>query len=263
MLAEPAAFSLLKQNGTSPVLLVCEHASRFVPDSYAGLGLSEPDLLRHIAWDIGAAAVTKLLSDELDAVAILANHSRLLIDLNRPLHSPTSIPEISESTVVPGNLGLTTTQRQSRAALYFEPFHRQLSTLLDARQAAEMPTIIVGVHSFTPVFNGRARPWHAGVLFRHSHVLGMSLVAALGGAEARIAANEPYQIEDLHDYAIPVHGEARGLDAVLVELRQDLIADAPGVAFGPSVWPRRCPRSHPTIPLGRNEPTWWLPTLRY
>ena len=227
----PAPARLHNAQGTSRYVLLCEHASRFIPESYRALGLGPEDLSRHIAWDIGAANVAMRLSDRLQAPLILAGYSRLLIDLNRPLHSRTSIPDISETTVIPGNLKLTEAERARRAAAYFEPFERAVRSLLDARKGAGTPTVVVGIHSFTPVYKGVARPWHAGILFRRSRAFGQALVVALGGAAAAVAENEPYQIDDESDYTVPVHGEARGLDAVLVELRQDLVAGDDGAAL--------------------------------
>jgi predicted N-formylglutamate amidohydrolase len=227
-IAQPPAVRVDNPQGSSRFVLLCEHASSFIPASYKGLGLSAADLKRHIAWDIGAAVVAGDLARRLDATLILAGYSRLLIDLNRPLGSATSIPEISESTVIPGNLSLTADERQHRAAAYFEPFQKGVAGVLDHRQRAGLPTTVIGIHSFTPVFKSVARPWHAGVLYRKSSAFGHALAEALGGAKANIAENEPYQIEDSGDYTVPVHGEARGLEAVLIEIRQDLIAEEAG-----------------------------------
>lgn len=231
----PPPVRVLNADGSSPYVLLCEHASRFIPDDEKGLGLPEADLSRHIAWDIGAAQVAEALSRRLDAPLVLAGYSRLLIDLNRPVGSATSIPDVSETTVIPGNLNLSAAERARRVALYFEPYQAAVRQLLDQRIAARKPTTIVGVHSFTPVFKGVARPWHAGILYRKAQRFGLALAEALGGADQAIAENEPYQIEDDSDYTVPVHGEARGLDAVLVEIRQDLIADEAGCA----VWASR------------------------
>ncbi|WP_374329823.1 N-formylglutamate amidohydrolase [Aestuariivirga sp.] len=226
----PPAVRVLNEAGASPYVLLCEHASRFMPRACKGLGLGAEDLERHIAWDIGAADVAGALSRLIDAPLVMAGYSRLLIDLNRPVDSPTSIPETSETTVIPGNAALAPDERARRIALYFDPFQSAVRRLLDARRAAERPATIIGVHSFTPVYKGVARPWHAGILYRRSRVFGHALAEALGGAAAHIAENEPYQIEDDSDYTVPVHGEARGLDAVLIELRQDLVATSEGAS---------------------------------
>jgi predicted N-formylglutamate amidohydrolase len=226
----PPAFRVVNETGASPYVLVCEHASRFIPKSYRGLGLSDADFSRHIAWDIGAENVALRVSQKLDASLILANYSRLLVDLNRPPGSETSIPHISEMTTIPGNTELTDAERQNRIERYFDPFQMQLSRLLDKRQKLRKPTIIIGIHSFTPVYKGFTRPWHAGILYRRSVVFGKAMVEALGGAQANVVGNQPYQIDDKSDYTVPVHGEARGLDSVLVEIRQDLISEDVGAA---------------------------------
>lgn len=225
----PPPVRVVNAQGTSPYVLLCEHASCFIPQRYEGLGLGEADLSRHIAWDIGAAQVAEALSEALDAPLVMAGYSRLLIDLNRPVGSASSIPEVSETTVIPGNLNLSDEERARRVALYFDPFQAAVRALLDARQHASAATTIIGVHSFTPVYKGVARPWHAGILYRKAHDFGQALAEALGGSAHAIAENEPYQIEDDSDYTVPAHGEARGLEAVLVEIRQDLITDGAGV----------------------------------
>ncbi|WP_284164999.1 N-formylglutamate amidohydrolase [Frigidibacter sp. SD6-1] len=230
MAEERAAVEIVNPAGIAPYVLLCEHASNWMPPDYDGLGLGCADLERHIAWDIGAASVARRLAAKLDAPLVLGGASRLLIDLNRPLSSPTSIPERSEATDIPGNLNLGEGERQRRAARWFHPFQEAVGALLDERQRARRPTRIVAIHSFTPVFLGVARPWRAGILYRHASAFASALVDALGGAAAGIAHNEPYRIEDGGDYTVPVHGEARGLDAVLVEIRHDLIAAPKGQA---------------------------------
>ncbi len=219
----PPPVTVVNEQGVSPYVLVCEHASNWLPPEYARLGLSDADLGRHIAWDIGAGQVARRLSALQGSPLIEAGASRLLIDLNRPTLSPSSIPELSEATVIPGNVNLGNAERQRRIAAWFDPFQMRLGKLLDDRRAAGMPTILIAVHSFTPVFLRLQRPWLAGVLYRRSRQFGSALVEALGGASSGVAHNQPYQIDDSSDYTIPVHGEGRGLEAVLVELRQDLI----------------------------------------
>lgn len=225
---DPPAAETVNPKGRSPYVLLCEHASNFIPPRYAGLGLEQAVLQRHIAWDIGVAAIARELSKALDAPLVLSGYSRLLIDCNRPVSSPTSIPEISETTRIPGNIGIGAEERKARADAFYWPFQTAVARILDQRQAARMPTIIFGVHSFTPVFKGFERPWHAGVLFRKAAAYGHALVAALQEPGLNVVANEPYQIDDDGDYTVPVHGEARGLDAVLIEIRQDLIAHRDG-----------------------------------
>lgn len=226
----PPAVSAVNEGGASPYVLLCEHASNFIPQRYGGLGLPPRDLRRHIAWDIGAAEVARGLSRRLDAPLFLSGHSRLLIDCNRPPGAPTSIPVRSEDTDVPGNLGLDAAERARREAAFFAPFHAAVARHLDRRAAEGRPAAVVGVHSFTPVFLGVARPWHVGVLYAGAERFGRALVERLGADPGPpVGDNEPYRIEpEEHDYTVPVHGDRRGLDAALVEVRQDLIADAAG-----------------------------------
>lgn len=220
---DPPPYRVVNEAGQSGIILVCEHASNFIPPRYEGLGVGAIDLERHIAWDIGAEATSLALSRLIDAPLVLANYSRLLIDLNRPPASPSSIPVISERTEIPGNMDIGDVERNWRIENLFTPFHDRVAALLGARFDARRPARIVAMHSFTPVYKGVARPMHAGVLFRKSTGFAHALIDNLGGTAAHIAANEPYRIEDDGDYTIPVHAEARGLDSVLLEIRQDLI----------------------------------------
>jgi len=232
---DPPAAETVNPDGKSPYVLLCEHASNYIPARYRGLGLDTSELERHIAWDIGVAPIARDLSKALDAPLVLSGYSRLLIDCNRPVGVATAIPEISESTRIPGNTGLSAEERQLRADAFYWPFQRAVARILDRRQAAKMQTIVFGVHSFTPVFKGVERPWHAGILFRKAQAFGQALVAALQEPGLNVVANEPYRIEDDGDQTVPVHGEARGLDAVLIEIRQDLI----GHRDGQIAWAKR------------------------
>lgn len=220
----PPAASIERAQGASPYLLLCEHASNHIPASYAGLGLPAAELQRHIAWDPGAAALARLLSARLDAPLILSGFSRLLIDCNRPPGTPTSIPERSEDTVIPGNIGVGAAERAARTAAYFEPFRRMVAAELDRRAAQAIPTIVVGVHSFTPVFQGIPRPWTAGVLYAAASGFARGLLGQLAADPALVLGdNEPYRIEPEHDYTVPVHGDGRGVPAALLEVRQDCL----------------------------------------
>lgn len=228
----PAAATVENPAGASPYVLLCEHASNFIPPEYAALGLGAAELERHIAWDIGAAPLARHLSRTLDAPLFLSGYSRLLIDCNRPLHSTTSIPDRSEDTVIPGNLGLPAAERARRAAAYFAPLARMVAAELDRRASLAIPTIVLGVHSFTRVFHGVARPWHAGVLYAGAAPFGHALVGLLASIPGTVVGdNEPYRIDPAHDYTVPTHGDGRGLPAALLEIRNDLIADDEGVAL--------------------------------
>jgi len=226
----PDAVEVLNEHGRSDIVLLCEHASNHMPVEYRQLGLNAAHLQRHIAWDIGAAAVTRLLSARLDATAFLSGYSRLLIDLNRPLGTPGSMPVLSEDTDIPGNVGIDAVERDRREKIMFSPFHDRVAAHLDRRVAEGRPTRIVTIHSFTPVFLGVARPWHAGVLHAQASDLAEAVLSGLRtDAALNVAANVPYVISRDADYAVPVHGDDRGIPAVLIEVRQDLLANQAGI----------------------------------
>jgi len=235
MLAEvptdwPAAVDVLNESGRSPFVLICEHASNHIPAEYRQLGLEGKDLTRHIAWDIGAANVTRALSKRIDASAFLGGYSRLLIDLNRPLHVADSIPLRSEATDIPGNLSLDAAERERRRRLMFHPFQDRIRAHLQQRTAEGRRNVLVAVHSFTPVYLGQQRSWHAGVLFDKAELLGQALIAQLRRDPLlNVGANVPYGVSADADYALVVHGDLLNNPAVLIEIRNDLIADPQGV----------------------------------
>ena len=218
-------FETLNESGSSPVLLLCEHASNFIPPEYQSLGLSPADLERHIAWDIGAAGVARELARLIDAPAFLGQCSRLLIDLNRPLSSPTSIVTQSESTAIPGNVSLDEPERARRAALYFEPFHRSVERLLEARRRTRRPALIVAIHSFTPTFHGEARPWEAGIIYDKGAAFAEATLERLRlhDTALNVGANVPYAVAPEDYYGLLVYGDYAGRPAMLVEVRQDLL----------------------------------------
>jgi len=226
---EPAAFTLERPKGGSDFLLVCDHASRLVPNSLRSLGLDDTQLASHVAWDIGAAGVARQLSTALDATLLLQSYSRLVIDCNRPPGSATSIPKRSEYVQIAANEGLTTADVTARVAEIFAPYHAAVSAALEQRRVAGARTLLVSIHSFTPVYLGQARPWKIGLMYRKDPRLGRALLGLLRqDVSLHAGENEPYAISDDTDYTIPVHGEARGLPHVGIEIRQDLIADMHG-----------------------------------
>jgi len=222
---------LLRADGRSDVFLTADHAGRAIPRSLAGLGLPDSELDRHIAWDIGIAGVTERLSDALDATAVLQTYSRLVIDCNRDPAVPSSIPEVSEVTAIPGNAGLSAAQRDARRQAVFAPYHACIRSALDARQAAGRRTVYVAMHSFTPVFKGESRAMQVGVLYNRDARLACIMLELLRAeGDLTVGDNAPYAVSDVTDYGVPVHAERRGLPHVEIEIRQDLIADAAGQA---------------------------------
>ncbi len=228
---EPHPVTVYRPGGRSPILLTCDHAGRRVPEQLGRLGLPEAEFERHIAWDIGARAVSRILADRLDAVLVEQAYSRLVIDCNRPPAVESAIPVVSESTAVPGNLGLSSAERDARVAAVFRPYHEAIAAEIDRRNAAGQVTALVAMHSFTPVYKGQSRPWHAGTLYGRDGRLARTLRDRLVAATAfTIGDNEPYSVSDATDYTIPVHAERRGLVHVGIEIRQDLVGTEGGQA---------------------------------
>lgn len=226
---EPPAVSFERATAASPFFLTCDHASNRVPEALGDLGVPAAERARHIAWDIGALAVARGLSAALDATLVASGYSRLVMDMNRPLHREDSCPVISESTRIPGNEGLSEHAREERRRALFEPYHGTISSLLDARRARGQPTLLVAVHSFTPVYRGVARPWEIALLSNRDRRVADFLLQALRREPGlEIGDNIPYRLTDEGDFGVPVHGERRGLPHVLVELRQDEIAASGG-----------------------------------
>jgi predicted N-formylglutamate amidohydrolase len=215
--------------GRSPFLLTSDHYGRAIPRGLGDLGLPERELTRHIAWDIGIAGAADALSRHLDAHLIAQRYSRLAIDCNRPPGAPSSIPRISEATIIQGNEGLTREAAEARRRQIFDPYHRRIHEVIDRRLRDGVATVLVSLHSFTPVYAGIARPWHIGTLYHRDTRLPPLLLKLLRGEPGLVVGdNEPYAVSDETDYTIPVHGEARGLMNTGIEIRQDLIADPAG-----------------------------------
>ncbi|AKC86059.1 N-formylglutamate amidohydrolase [Pseudoxanthomonas suwonensis] len=236
---DPPPFELLNPEGASPWLFTADHAGQAVPRALGDLGLPPGAIDRHIGWDIGVAGTARQLARLLDAWTILQTYSRLVIDCNRPLDSPTSIVIASDGTAVPANAGLAPEARTARVLEIFLPYHAKIVEALDLRSATRRPTLLVTLHSFTPKMSGMARPWHCGVLYHRDARLAHALRDALQAeGDLVVGDNQPYSVSDTSDYAIPVHGESRGLPHVELEIRQDLIADEAGQL----AWARRLAR---------------------
>jgi predicted N-formylglutamate amidohydrolase len=241
---EPPAFTVRNENGKSPFLLVADHAGKHMPRRAGQLGLADADCDRHIAWDIGAGALADMIANALDAFVIRQNYSRLIVDCNRAPGAETSIVSVSELTPVPGNVGLSENQKLARIREIFDPYHNRIAMELDRRRDSGRPTTLISVHSFTPVFKSMARCWHVGVLYnrdpRFAHIL-LELLQREAGLV--VGDNEPYRVSDASDYAIPVHGEKRGLPHVELEIRQDLIAEEAGQRKWAALFARLLPQA--------------------
>ncbi len=220
---------MLRPLGTSAYVLICDHASKRVPAELNSLGLGEAELSRHIGWDIGAAGVTEALSETFDATAVLCNTSRLVIDCNRQSDARDLIPEVSDGTVIPGNAGLSETDKAERVELYFRPYHDAIEAVLAEREARGALSILISIHSMNPTLGGESRPWQIAVSSYRDRSLADALLAALRElGDIKVGDNEPYDLDPRVDYSVPYHAMRRGLAHLQMEFRNDLIADERG-----------------------------------
>jgi predicted N-formylglutamate amidohydrolase len=231
---------LVNEHGPSSVVLVCEHASNLLPQALGTLGLSDADVQRHIAWDIGAEATARILSKLLDAPLLLQRYSRLAYDCNRPPEADSAMPEVSEIFEIPGNRNLLPSARLARTQAIARPFHRALEDFLDKRAAEKKLTLLVSIHSFTPVYKGKPRDYDVGFLFDRDTWLANFLIKAFPKDRARL--NEPYGPKDGVMHLMNMHAAPRGLKHVMIEIRNDLIANH----AGQNSW-----ANHLTVPLAQ------------
>jgi predicted N-formylglutamate amidohydrolase len=219
---EPPPFEIVSADREASAILVCDHASNRIPRCLGTLGLGQDALLSHIAWDPGAAEVARQMSELLNATLVLSAYSRLVIDCNRPTDSPESIPERSGGVPIPGNRSVSPNDRARRRQALFDPYHDAIGKVIDAR--AGRPNLLLSIHSFTAELDGQRRPWSVGLSYGRDARLALALRDVLArSGEFLVGENQPYSIDDLTDYTIPVHGEARGHPHVLIEIRQDLL----------------------------------------
>jgi|KBSMisStandDraft_5_1062788.scaffolds.fasta_scaffold65409_2 predicted N-formylglutamate amidohydrolase len=239
----------MRPNGSGAVVLVCDHASNYVPPELHGLGLTAADLTRHIAWDIGAAGVTAALSSLLDAPAVFAGASRLVVDCNRQLTEASLIPEISDGTPIPGNLRLTRSARAARVDAWFRPYHDAVESVLDERQSRGVESVLISIHSMTPSLGGTPRSWTIALSSHRDRRLADPVLALLRQQEGLdpegrtvVGDNEPYDLDPNVDYTTPFHAIRRGWLHLQVEFRQDQVATAAAqrewaVRFGRALTP--------------------------
>lgn len=228
---DPPPFSVFHRAGRAELVMFCDHAGRVFPKVLGTLGLGRQELDQHIAWDIGIAGLGRRLARSLDAPFFMTAYSRLVIDCNRHLDDPTSMPQESDRIRVPGNRGLTPADRRLRQDEIFRPYHAALSQEIVGRIASGRIPVVISLHSFTPVMNGFQRPWHVGVLWNRDARMPVPLMKRLAEEPGLVVGdNEPYSGRDGHGYSIKAHAEALGLAHALLEIRQDLIADEDGQA---------------------------------
>ena len=223
--ADPPAVEVVNADGRAGAVLLCDHASWAVPAALDGLGLDESLLKRHIGWDIGAGDVTRHLAAKLDAPAVLAGYSRLVIDCNRPLGAPTSILRASDGIAIPGNRDVGEAEARARVEACFRPYHDAIADTIARLGARDRrPPAVISVHSFSPVLDGAERIWQVGVLWHRDGRIAEPLMAALAAdPDIEVGDNEPYSGRLPIPYTIPVHADEAGLPHVTIEVRQDLV----------------------------------------
>ncbi len=228
--SDAKAFYIHNIDATSNIVIICDHASDKIPKSLGYLGLNNQIMDSHIAYDIGAANIAKILSEKLNAPSILAGFSRLVIDINRPIDDFTLIREISDGIVIQGNRHITNINKQQRIDEIYAPYHRAIKQIIDKKHCGKNFPAIISIHSCTDKMNGKARPWHIGVLMNKDRRMGEKLMAILAAQnpDIYIGDNKPYSGMDPYGYSIETHAIPAKLPNVLLEIRQDLIRSVSG-----------------------------------
>ena len=229
---DPPAYEIVNPRGPSPVVFLCDHASNRVPEGLADLGLSEEQRQRHIAWDIGAGALTRALARHFDAPAVLAGYSRLVVDCNRHLSDSEAFLPMSDGLAVPGNAALSEQDKADRAEACYWPYHQACAAVIEGVEARgdKVPPIVM-IHSFTPVMGPAPRPWEIGILWDRDGRLALPLLHVLRNrGDLCVGDNEPYSGASPHGYSMPTHAARAGRANVQIEIRQDLIGDTAGIA---------------------------------
>jgi predicted N-formylglutamate amidohydrolase len=225
---DPSPVVVVNEDGASPFLLLGDHAGRAIPARLRDLGLPAGALDRHIAWDIGVAGLGERLARRLDACFIRQAYSRLVIDCNRRPGAADLMPAVSDGQPIPGNADLDPAEAAARVREIYAPYQDRIAATLDRRRAAGRRTLLVSLHSFTPVFQGVPRPWRFGVLHRGDSALSRRVLSLLRRDLGEgVGDNQPYAMDGT-DHTVPLHADPRGLDYLELETRQDLIADGPG-----------------------------------
>jgi len=225
---DPPAVTVREFGRRRPAVVVCDHASNAVPQSLGSLGVDAGVLARHVAWDIGSGVLGEALARRLGLPCVLAGYSRLVVDCNRDPASAASMLSLSDGDRIPGNETITAADRAARLAAIFEPYHAAVTAALAG--AGHPYPALIAVHSFTPAMQGRARPWHCGVLWNEDSRLPLAVLAALRAEPGLVVGdNEPYSGRDPSDYTVSRHAAARGRPHICLEIRQDLLQEPHGV----------------------------------
>jgi len=228
---EKKPFEILNEGAAEDIILICDHASNYVPPEYKNLGLEPEQLNQHIGWDIGAADITRRISRTVNASAIICNTSRLVIDTNRSPDDQECIPKVSDNIIIPGNQNLKRSDYIARTTKYFWPYHNAISNVISnyTKRSKHLKSIpmIFSIHTFTPIIlsqNKTKRPWHAGVLWNRDPRVSEPLIQLLKDHSDNlvIGDNEPYSGKNFY-YSLDLHAGNVGLPHCAIEVRQDLV----------------------------------------
>lgn len=227
---EPPAFQILNPAAAAPLLLVCDHASRVIPQALGSMGLDPVARICHLAWDIGAGPVTETLAASLNVTAVMANYSRLVVDCNRNLMDPSAFLEFGDGIVIEGNRRISQQEKNQRADELFWPYHRAIDGEIARISALGEKPLMVAIHSFAPVVDAVSRPWEIGVLWDADRPTAEFFIDGFREAGFFVGDNEPYSGKAPADFTIDQHAEEAGLPHVGIEIRHDLIGQPEGVA---------------------------------
>jgi len=242
------SYEIIPGRSDAGLILICDHAVNDIPAAYGTLGLEPKELERHIAYDIGALAVTRGVAQALGVPAIFTKFSRLLIDVNRGLDDPTLIMRISDGAVVPGNRHLNEAEHAKRVSVYYEPYHLAIDRMIETCTAAGVPPVLLSIHSFTDSWKGVPRPWQAAILWDRDHRFAVPMLEALRAEHGLLVGeNEPYDGKLAGD-CLWQHGTRRGLAHTIIEVRQDLVH----TPEGQRAWAQRIAAAAKAI-LGRSD----------
>lgn len=242
---EPAAFECIRF-GDKPIIIACDHASNRIPKALNNLGLAEEELLRHIAWDIGAAQVAKLVAESLQATLLTNNYSRLVVDCNRYLSDPSAFSSLSDTTEIVGNQNLSEFDKAQRAESIYYAYHRAIHKELDRHCSDEQCPVLISIHSFTPELRSDSvnRPWQIGVLWDKDPRIPEALLSVLRKEAGLVVGdNQPYSGRDIADYTVDHHAEKQGFAHTSIEIRQDLLQSEEGI----QEWSERLSTTFKTI----------------
>jgi len=226
------SFSVYRATSLSKIIILCDHASNYIPKKYNNLGLKRSDVNKHIGWDIGALKVAKKISKNINCSLIHSSFSRLLIDCNRHLKSSGAFIKKSEDIVIPGNKNVSKKEKLLRAKKYYFPYHDQINKVIERKLKDKIVPILVSIHSFTPIYLGESRPWHIGLLQRKDQRLSSIFAKEIKkNKKIVLGINQPYKLDLAGDFTIPFFSESYGLPHVLIEIRQDLLIKNKSINF--------------------------------